>query len=204
MNGTPMYLPSSVPNALQYYRDISEACPKMAIMIYHNPFAFRFTIPPPVWGELAKIPNVIATKQGSLDIVNLLASIKMTQGKISVLVLDLLMYPMMWMGATGGWSSDVCMGPTLSLKYYDACASGDWKFAEKIGGDRIRGFVSSLGMTIDEFQEHQVNWTKISIDAAGYGKVGPGRPPFVHTPKKVEDSALAYAKNWLELTEKYK
>jgi hydratase-aldolase len=204
MNGTPMYLPTSIPNALQYYRDIAEACPKMAIMIYHNPYAFRFTITPPVWEELVKIPNVIAAKQGSMDLLNLLASIQTTQGKLAVLVFDVLMYPLMQMGASGGWSSDVCMGPSLSLKQYDACVSGDWKLAGQIGADRFHAFVTSLGIPLEELQVHQVAWTKLSVDAAGYGRVGPGRPPFVETPAKVAESAQAYAKRWLELTAKYR
>jgi dihydrodipicolinate synthase/N-acetylneuraminate lyase len=35
--GVPFYFPSTVDNALRYYRDLSAAVPDVAIMIYHNP-----------------------------------------------------------------------------------------------------------------------------------------------------------------------
>ena len=37
LNGVPMWLPPSWQNAVQFYKDLAEAMPNMAIMIYHNP-----------------------------------------------------------------------------------------------------------------------------------------------------------------------
>ena len=37
--GVPYYFPSSVENAIRFYRDIGEMFPKLNIMIYHNPGA---------------------------------------------------------------------------------------------------------------------------------------------------------------------
>src|SRR5262249_28323368 len=44
LNGVPMWLPPSWQNAVQYYQDLAQACPDMAIMVYHNPPVFRVTI----------------------------------------------------------------------------------------------------------------------------------------------------------------
>lgn len=46
MSGPPMYLPQTAENAVQYYKDLAEAVPELAIMIYQNPHAFRITLPP--------------------------------------------------------------------------------------------------------------------------------------------------------------
>ena len=35
--GVPFYFPSTVDNAVRFYREIGEMFPKLNIMIYHNP-----------------------------------------------------------------------------------------------------------------------------------------------------------------------
>lgn len=203
MNGTPMYLPLAPADVVQYYRDLAEAVPQAAIMIYHNPHAFRVTITPQLWHELVKIPSVVAAKQGSTDLFNLIPSLRAAGDRVSILVLDHLMYPAMLFGAKGGWSSDVCMGPWPSLRLYEECKRGNWSAAAEIASDMHRGF-ASMGLTMEEFQQYQTYWFKLGVDLAGYGKAGPVRPPFVHVPKHIDEATRAYVKNWLSLVEKYR
>ncbi|GBC77546.1 Trans-O-hydroxybenzylidenepyruvate hydratase-aldolase [bacterium HR08] len=203
MNGTPMYLPLAPADIIQYYRDLAEAVPQAAIMIYHNPHAFRVTLTPALWRELVKIPNVIAAKQGSTDLFNLIPSIRAAGDRVSILVLDHLMYPGMLLGAKGGWSSDVCMGPWPSLRLYEECRNGNWREAAQIAGEMQRGF-AEMGLTMEEFQQYQTYWFKLGVDLAGYGKAGPVRPPFVHVPKHIDEATRRYVQNWLSLVEKYR
>ncbi|GBC82821.1 Trans-O-hydroxybenzylidenepyruvate hydratase-aldolase [bacterium HR10] len=203
MNGTPMYLPLAPADIVQYYRDLAEAVPQAAIMIYHNPHAFRVTLTPALWRELVKIPNVIAAKQGSTDLFNLIPSIRAAGDRVSILVLDHLMYPGMLLGAKGGWSSDVCMGPWPSLRLYEECRHGNWEEAARIAGEMQRGF-AEMGLTMEEFQQYQTYWFKLGVDLAGYGKAGPVRPPFVHVPKHIDEATRRYVQNWLSLVEKYR
>jgi len=202
MNGTPMYLPLSPADTIQYYKDLSEAVPDAAIMIYHNPHAFRITITPKLWGELSKIPSVIGAKQGSTELFNLIGSIKAVGDRMSILSLDHLMHPCMLFGTAGGWSSDVCMGPAPSLKLYALCREGKWDQAGEIASGMQRG-MAQMGLTMEEFQQYQTYWLKRALDEAGYCKAGPVRTPFVHAPKHIEEASIRYAQNWLALVQKY-
>jgi trans-o-hydroxybenzylidenepyruvate hydratase-aldolase len=46
MVGLPMWCSADVPTAVQFYRDLAENCPDVAICVYANPQAFRFSFPP--------------------------------------------------------------------------------------------------------------------------------------------------------------
>ncbi|WP_235435686.1 MULTISPECIES: dihydrodipicolinate synthase family protein [Mycobacteriaceae] len=202
MSGPPMYLPQTPENAVQYYKDLAEAVPELAIMIYQNPHAFRITLPPGAFRELAQIRNVVALKQTSMDIFNVIGAIKAVEDKMSVLVLDQLMYPAMMFGAAGAWSIDVCMGPWPALSLRDACQRGDWTEAAAIA-DQMQAPFRTLGLTMEEFQAMQSAWWKIAIDTAGYGHAGAARPPFVHIPETVVESAQRYGQHWIGLAERY-
>ena len=80
----------------------SERVPHAAIVIYDNPDDFRIAITPKLWGELSKTPSVIAAKQGSTELFNLIGSIKAVGDLMSILSLDHLMRPCMLSGAAGG------------------------------------------------------------------------------------------------------
>jgi hydratase-aldolase len=203
MSGPPMYLPQSMDNALQYYRDLSEAVPDTAIMIYQNPHAFRVTLTPAVFAQLAQIRNIVAVKQTSMEIFNVIGSIKAAKDKLAILVLDQLMYPAMAFGAAGAWSIDVCLGPWPSLALRDACQKEDWEEAARIA-DQMQAPFTTLGLTMEEFQAFQAPWWKMAVDVAGYGRAGPARPPFVHVPDHVTESARRYARRWVGLAEKYR
>ncbi|NIO12271.1 MAG: dihydrodipicolinate synthetase, partial [Deltaproteobacteria bacterium] len=43
--GVPFYFPSTVDNAVQFYHDIAEMFPDLAIMVYHNPALHNVTLP---------------------------------------------------------------------------------------------------------------------------------------------------------------
>ncbi|MFP5463678.1 MAG: dihydrodipicolinate synthase family protein, partial [Gammaproteobacteria bacterium] len=81
MLGLPMWQPCTLDMAVQFYADMSEAFPQLAIMAYDNPGAFRFNFPPPFWAQVARrAPTVICTKHGPDPMIS--ALIGMTQGKI--------------------------------------------------------------------------------------------------------------------------
>ncbi len=156
MSGPPMYLPQTTENAVQYYKDLAEAVPELAIMIYQNPHAFRITLPPGAFRELAQVRNIIALKQTSMDIFNVIGAIKAVEDKkMSVLVLDQLMYPAMMFGAAGAWSIDVCMGPWPALSLRDACQRGDWTEAATIA-DQMQAPISDAGLDYGGVPSHAV------------------------------------------------
>jgi hydratase-aldolase len=83
MNGPPQYVEPTVDNTIQYYKDLAEACPNTAIMIYHNPNAFRVTIPVERFTQIKEeIPTVLSMKESMADIdrIKALAKIALRHG----------------------------------------------------------------------------------------------------------------------------
>ena len=60
--GVPYYFPSSVENAIQFYHDLADAFPQLGIMIYHNPYNHRITIPVEAFKKIVEKPNIVAMK----------------------------------------------------------------------------------------------------------------------------------------------
>jgi hydratase-aldolase len=202
LNGVPMWIASSWQNAVQCYRDLAEACPDTAIMVYHNPHAFRVIIPAPGWKELAKIPQVIATKQTVTELDHLLAMMDAVGDEVSVLVNDNIACPAMSFGAHGIWSTRAAMGAAPVLRLHEACARGDWERADQIRRDLApAGYMR--GISREEFHMFNASFVKLAIDTALDGAVGPCRPPFVHVPPHVEQAAIECGRAWKELQAKY-
>lgn len=202
LNGVPMWLAPSWQNAVQCYRDLAEACPRTAIMVYHNPFAFRVTIPPPGWVELAKIPQVVAAKQTVSELNHFMGVLRAVEDKISVLASDNNGYPTMMFGARGLWSTRASMGAGPVVALYRACKNGDWEAAKRIQNDIVdAGYTRKI--TIAEFHIYDAAIVKTAINAALDGLAGPIRPPFVHLPQHVEQAAIEVGLQWKGLCEKY-
>jgi hydratase-aldolase len=138
-----------------------------------------------------------------MDILNLLGTIHAVGQDMAVLVLDQLQYPAMMFGAAGAWSTDVAMGPWPSLALRDACRKKEWEAAATIAGEMQAPF-AHLGLTMEEFQAMQSAWWKVAIEASGYAKAGPARPPFVHIPDRVMESGERYGKEWRALADRYR
>src|ERR1700735_3055772 len=61
--GLPMWQPLTVDMAVEYYRSISEAFPRLALMVYGNGRAFRFSFPPEFWKRVVDAaPTLMAAK----------------------------------------------------------------------------------------------------------------------------------------------
>jgi dihydrodipicolinate synthase/N-acetylneuraminate lyase len=60
--GRPMWLPLDQRQIVQYYRDIADALPGIPLVVYDNPHAFKGKILTGTYQELAKIPEVVASK----------------------------------------------------------------------------------------------------------------------------------------------
>ena len=80
--GVPFYFPSTVDNALRFYKDIAERFPKLGIMIYHNPALHNVTLPVPCFEELIKIPSVVAMKDSHRDTMQFMKWVRRVFGPL--------------------------------------------------------------------------------------------------------------------------
>jgi 4-(2-carboxyphenyl)-2-oxobut-3-enoate aldolase len=60
--GRPMWIALDDRGIVQFYRDLAEALPDMALVIYDNPGAFKGKISAAVYRELSRIPQIVASK----------------------------------------------------------------------------------------------------------------------------------------------
>ena len=72
--GVPYYFPSTVENAVRFFREIAELFPKLNILIYHNPALHHVTLPVEAFEALVKIPQIVGMKDSHRDTTHLHAA----------------------------------------------------------------------------------------------------------------------------------
>lgn len=195
--GVPFYFPASAQTAVQFYRDIAEAYPSLAIMVYHNPPCHNVTLKLPIMEELLTIPQLVAMKDSHRTPIEFLRLMELTNGKMSVFVNQLQYRTYAPLGAAGMWSIDAWMGPWPQLALRDAMKRGDLELATEI----------TLAMAPAQDGGGDMTWresgAKVAIRYAGYVDPGPTRPPFHHVPAAVDAAQKKKAEGWKELCARY-
>lgn len=209
MCGPSMWNKPDVRTAVQFYKDIAEAVPELAICVYANPFVFKFDFPPPFWARIADIPQLVCAKTAGY--ASLMRDLKASQGKIRFMPIDFEYYGAVRLApghALAFWSSGASCGPAPSIALRDsvaaARASGDWSKVETITDEMAAATLPIVAYgDMITFQEQNVTLEKERMAAAGWMKPGPNRPPY-HVPS---DQAVEFGRiggeAWARLQEKY-
>ena len=195
--GVPGYFPSTVENAVQFFKDVAALFPKMGILIYHNPVLHNITLPVEAFNEIVKIPNVVGMKDSHRTTVQFQRLYDVVRGKISVFVNHSQYNVYKALGASGFWAIDIWMGPEPLIRLRDAVDGGDMETARRITIDSSFNRVGSVNMQWREIAH------KIAVRFAGYCDPGPLRPPFIHVPEDVIQRQKRRAALWRELCAKY-
>ncbi len=88
--GLPMWQPVTVDAAVQYYRELSEGFPEVAIMVYANMRAFRFAFPDEFWHAVVKVaPTVVSAKYAQPR--DLRKLIQITEGRVNIVPNEMTM-----------------------------------------------------------------------------------------------------------------
>jgi len=205
MLGVPMWCAPSLEVAVQFYRDVAEAVPEMNICVYANPEAFKFEFPRPFWAQMASIRQVVTAKY--IGIGALLTDIQLSQKRIKLLPLDFDYYAAARMEpdfVDAFWTSGAVCGPTVATHLRDLVASAkrtnDWTAA--------KAFNARLGPTakplfpngsFKEFSTYNIGLEKARMDAAGWMKAGPMRPPYHLVPEAYLAGARSSGQMWADL-----
>ena len=193
--GVPYYFPSTVENAVQFYHDLADAFPELGVMIYHNPYNHRVTIPVDAFKRLVEKPNIVAMKDSQRTPMQFMNLQEIIRGKISHFVNQNQLYPYMMMGAVGCWSLNAWMGPSPILHALDAGAAGNWDEQKEICMAMVKAM--SGGTREDAYA------SKLAINEAGYCYAGPPRPPYRILKDNAQARAKEVAKRWRELCARY-
>ncbi len=196
--GVPFYFPSTLENAVRFYRDIAELFPSLAIMVYHNPTLHNVTLPVDAFKQIIQAPNIVAMKDSHRDAVALVKLMEIVKGRMSVFVYQGQYFNYQRLGAAGFWSIDAWMGPWPLLRLRDAVNQGNEKEATRITLEIVDAVGGPQSLSWRETA------SKIAQAYAGYCDPGPLRPPFVEVPESVLSAAKRTATYWQGLCEKYR
>lgn len=204
MLGVPMWCAPSIEVAVQFYRDVAEAVPEMAIAIYANPEAFKFDFPRPFWAQVAEIPQVVTAKY--IGVGTLMGDLAAIKGRIKLLPLDFEYYAAARIddSVDAFWSSGAVCDPLVTTTLRDLVAearrSGDWSAA--------RALQARLGPTaaplfphgsFKTFSMYNIGLEKARMDAGGWMKAGPVRPPYHLVPEEYLQGARKSGEMWAAL-----
>ena len=209
MLGPPMWCQADLPTAVQFYRDVAEACPEMAICVYANPAAFKFGFPRPFWEQVAQIPQVVSAKY--LGIGMLLNDLAVTKSRIRFLPIDVDYYGAARMApdaCAAFWTSCAVNGPATVVRLRDTVAaakrSGDWSAAQEVANamrEAEAGFFPNGDF--NEFSKYNIGLEKERMNAAGWIRAGPCRPPYHLVPEPYLEGARRSGRAWAALHSRY-
>ncbi|MEA2907751.1 MAG: trans-o-hydroxybenzylidenepyruvate hydratase-aldolase [Alphaproteobacteria bacterium] len=205
--GLPMWQPVNTEMAVGFYKDVSAAFPDVAVMVYANARAFRYSFPPEFWQAVARAaPTVIAAKFSRPKNLNEL--IKGTGGRIHFMPNEMTVhefYAQAPATTTACWATAAGMGPSPAIALMNAILANDAAEVERIA--RELGWANEPLTPIIEspeiFASFNIQVEKTRINEAGYCRCGPIRPPYAHMPAEYEAAARECGRRWATLREKY-
>jgi trans-o-hydroxybenzylidenepyruvate hydratase-aldolase len=204
--GLPLWQTPTLENSIQFFADLSEAVPDMAIMVYANVQVFKSAFPTLFWEGIAKrAPAVVTTKYGGR--ANLLEDLRVAGHQINILPGEIegmyQAYKMAGDRITAGWSVVSACGPEPFVAMADAIRRKDGKKMEEIRGD----FKSVPSAYPPGEPERSVSYyaqaSKARTNAAGFINVGPSRAPYRDLPDEWREKAEAAGRAVAELRKKY-
>lgn len=209
MIGPPMWNKPDVGMAVQFYRDIAEAVPGMPLCIYANSFVFKFEFPPPFWAQVAEIPQVVMAKTASA--ATYLRDLKASRGRIRLMPIDAEYYSAARLdpeSAVAFWSSSASCGPAPVIALRDLVAAakrtGDWSQARALTDKIGAAILPTIAYgDFNEFQIHNTALEKGRMDAAGWLRAGPNRPPHHVVPERIKEWGRLGGEAWAALQREY-
>lgn len=208
MLGLPMWCRMETPAAVQFYKDVAEAVPDLAICVYANTQAFKYEFDRAFWAQVDRIPQVICAKYlgiGMLDLdLELTSNIRFMPNEADYYAAARIAPDRI----TAFWSSGALCGPGAPLRLRDevnrARSSGDWSAAKAI--DRAMHQADATFFPkgdFAEFSKFNISLEKQRMNAAGWVSVGPVRPPYHLTPEPYLEGARKSGLAWARLHEQF-
>jgi dihydrodipicolinate synthase/N-acetylneuraminate lyase len=206
--GLPMWQPVSTAMAVEYYAAVSEAFPELAVMVYANSRAFRYGFPAEFWaGVVDRAPTVTSAKFS--DPKRLAECADAAKARVHFLPHDMAVHEFARIApgtTTACWATAAAMGPEPSLAIVNAVLAGDEPRTAAVAADIAWANepIAGLIATPEVFASYNIQIEKIRIDAAGYCRAGPIRPPYGIVPDEYVEAARECGRRWAALCDKYR
>lgn len=187
--GRPMLASMADDNIVTYHQDIAEELPDMAMMLYDDMEAFKRPLTTWVYGELAKIPQIVGCKYrtrlllagATMNTYN--ADLDAVGDNIRLMpsVTDWYMAHRLF-GIDVAWGSSVNGGPAPLVALGNALKSGRDAEAKALAKEiawAYEGLIPTKGMH-EAWHMDKIPFMKARYSASGYVNAGPALPPYHH------------------------
>jgi 4-(2-carboxyphenyl)-2-oxobut-3-enoate aldolase len=202
--GRPMWIALDDIGIVEYYRDLAEALPGIPLVIYDNPDAFKGPISPAAYEQLAKIPQIVASKHASSPTLE--SDLVAVGDRIRILPLETHWYRLAKAHpktALACWSNSVACGPEAVNRLRDAISERDWTQAEAIS-ERINWAAKPMfEHGLKAYIDYSVQLGHVRFAAAGFINPGPTRPPYRHAPENMEAGSRESGRRLAQLREEF-
>lgn len=205
--GLPMWQPVRTDMAVDFYRQVSAVFPDIAVMVYANARAFRYNFPVEFWQAIAdQAPTVVAAKYSRPK--NLPELLAVTGGRINFVPNEMTAATFFATSpdtTTACWATAAGMGPAPAIALMQAIHDKDSASVERIAKDLAwaNETVKPIFGDPDIFASYNLQVEKARINAAGYCRCGPCRPPYNHIPEEYAAAAAECGRRWMSLHQRY-
>jgi dihydrodipicolinate synthase/N-acetylneuraminate lyase len=199
--GLPLWQTPTLENAIGFHADLAEAVPDVPLLVYANRFFFKFEYPVEFWRGIAdRCPTVVACKTSFPLTDELLAvageQVAFLNGEGGLLTAAYKSFPDY---PHGCWATSAAMGPQPWVAAMTAAAAGDRDRAIQ-----LLEAIDGVPLPVPDwttFPQYNIQFEKARIDAAGYMRCGPPRPPYTDLPEQWQQAAVSNAAAWRALCE---
>lgn len=198
--GLPMWQPLTTSMAVNFYSEVAQAVPSLAIMVYANTRAFRYAFDADFWGRLAvDVPTATSAKVSRVDTVP--EFIEASQGRIHFLPNEMRIAELFEAApeaATACWATAASMGPSPIRLLMDAIANGDGAEVKLLDAEISWANEPIVPLVADPelFASYNIQVEKVRIAAAGYCNPGPIRSPYDDIPDRFAEASRECGERW--------
>lgn len=199
--GRPMWMSLDAKSIVRFYADVVEALPGVPIVVYDNQFAFKAKIPTEVYGELSRIPEIVATKH--IGGPTMAEDLEAVEGRMRILPVD-----SQWSAlaraypdeALACWSGNVADGPEPLVTLADAIAAHDFARADHICARMAWAQAPMFpGGKLENFVDYNVPIAHARLEGSGLVRSGPPRPPYLYAPDEYLAGGRETGRRWESL-----
>lgn len=194
MIGPPYLIPCTFEAAYEHYRQVNDAADDIQIIVYNNPFSFRFNMTPEFWDKLMELDRIKAVKESNGEVVHRTRVVSHISKRINVfsggenwLLADALV---------GGNSIVSVVGPGTpkgTLSFFEACMKREIERA-------VPFHIKFTELFRNITAENEVAWLKACAELGGF-KAGPPRAPYFSLDPVIRKSLAAELKELTAMAE---